>query len=76
MNRFVRGFLLFGCPQSQHRNLKNEFGFYGVFQGFRQAKWWFDFKLEPIFDTAPTASKNKARFKSGQSRLKNNYLAT
>jgi hypothetical protein len=25
------------------------------------------FKLEPIFDTAPVASKNKARFKSGQS---------
>jgi hypothetical protein len=24
-------------------------------------------KLEPIFDTAPAASKNKARFKSGQS---------
>ncbi len=37
---------------------------------------WLDFKLEPIFDTAPAASKNKARFKSGQSRLKNKHLAT
>jgi hypothetical protein len=54
--------------------------FYSVFQGFRQAKstcqWWFDFKLEPIFDTAAAASKNEARFKSGQSRLKNNHLVT
>ncbi len=39
-------------------------------------QWWFDFKLEPIFDTAPSASKNKARFKSGQSWLKNNHLVT
>ncbi len=46
------------------------FRWYSVFQ------WWFDFKLEPIFDTAPAASKNKARFKSGQSRLKNNHLTT
>jgi hypothetical protein len=41
-----------------------------VFQGFRQAKFangGFDFKLKPIFDTAPAASKNEARFKSGQS---------
>jgi hypothetical protein len=43
---------------------------YSVFQGFSKAKsanGGFDFKLEPIFDTAPAASKNKARFKSGQS---------
>jgi hypothetical protein len=26
-----------------------------------------DFKLEPIFATASAASKNRARFKSGQS---------
>jgi hypothetical protein len=37
---------------------------------------WFNFKLEPIFDTAPAASKNEARFKSGQSQLKNNHPAT
>jgi hypothetical protein len=30
-------------------------------------QWWFDFKLEPIFDTAPAASKNEACFKSCQS---------
>ncbi len=42
---------------------------YSVFQGFRQAKsaLCFDFKLEPIFDTALTASKNEAHCKSGQS---------
>ena len=54
-------------------------GSYSVFQGFRQAKsakGRFDFKLEPIFDTAPAASKNEACFKSGQCRLKNNHLAT
>jgi hypothetical protein len=50
-----------------------------VFQGFNKAKsanGGFDFKLEPIFDTAPAASKNKACFKSGQNQLKNNHLAT
>ena len=26
----------------------------------------FDFRLEPIFNTAPAASKNNAHFKSGQ----------
>ncbi len=48
-------------------NLKYTFS---VFQGLSKAKsayGGFDFKLEPIFDTAPAASKNKARFKSGQS---------
>jgi hypothetical protein len=30
-------------------------------------QWCFDFKLEPIFDTAQAASKNEACFKSGQS---------
>ncbi len=39
-------------------------------------QWWFDFKLEPIFDTGPAASKSEACFKSGQSRLENNHLAT
>jgi hypothetical protein len=44
--------------------------FYSVFQGFSKAKsdnGGSIFKLKPIFDTAPAASKNKARFKSGQS---------
>jgi hypothetical protein len=52
---------------------------YSVFQGFSKAKsanGGSIFKLELIFDTAPAASKNKARFKSGQSRLKNNHLTT
>jgi hypothetical protein len=41
-----------------------------VFQGFSEAKsangGSFS-KLKPIFDTAQAASKNEARFKSGQS---------
>jgi hypothetical protein len=52
---------------------------YSVFQGFSKAKYsngGFDFKLEPIFDTAPAASKNEACFKSAQSQLKNNHLST
>jgi hypothetical protein len=43
---------------------------YSVFRRFRQAKFaygGFNFKLEPIFATASAASKNGARFKSGQS---------
>jgi len=34
-------------------------------------EWWFDFGLEPIFNTAPAASKNTTRFKSGQNQPKN-----
>jgi hypothetical protein len=53
---------------------------YSVFHRFRESKfanqWWFDFKLEPVFDTAPATSKNEARIKSGQNRPKNNRLAT
>jgi hypothetical protein len=29
--------------------------------------WWFGFRLESIFNTVTVASKNDARFKSGQS---------
>ncbi len=46
---------------------------------FGQAKFAYggsDFKLEPIFATASAASKNGARFKSGQSWLENNRLGT
>jgi hypothetical protein len=51
--------------------------YYSVFHRFRQAKFANGgFKLEPIFDAAPAASKNEAGFKSDQSRLKNNHLAT
>ncbi len=28
-------------------------------------RWWFGFRLEPIFNTAPAASKNTAWLKSG-----------
>jgi len=28
--------------------------------------WWFDFKLQPIYATAPAALKNAAQFKSSQ----------
>jgi len=36
---------------------------YRAIHGFWQAKWWFGFRLEPIFTTAPAASKNNAQFK-------------
>jgi len=39
------------------------------------SQWWFNFRLKPIYDTAPTASKNTAQFKRGQNWLKNNHLA-
>jgi len=39
---------------------------YRVFHGFGQAKFPFGLRLEPIFNTAPAASKNNAQFKSGQ----------
>ncbi len=45
-------------------NFFNNF-FYSVFQGFRQAKSANDASMhDAIFDTAPAASKNEARFKS------------
>jgi len=28
--------------------------------------WWFGFRFEPIFTTAPAASKNSAQFESGK----------
>jgi len=36
--------------------------------------WWFGFKLEPIFYTAPTASKIMLASKVAQNRLKNIQL--
>jgi len=33
------------------------------------------FRLRPIFNTAPAASKNNAWFKSGQNQLENKQLA-
>jgi hypothetical protein len=38
--------------------------------------WWLDFKLEPIFSTAPATSKNNSHYKTSQNSLKNNHLAT
>ncbi len=35
---------------------------------------WFVFRLKPIFNIAPAASKNTAQFKSGHNWLKNNHL--
>ncbi len=35
-----------------------------------------DFRLEPIFNTAPDASKNNGCFKSGQNHHKNNHLTS
>ncbi len=36
---------------------------------------WLDFRREPIYTTAPAATKNDAQFKSGQNQLKNKQLA-
>jgi hypothetical protein len=36
--------------------------------------WWFDFRLETIFDTAPAASRNATHIQNGQKWLKNNHL--
>jgi len=30
------------------------------------SRWWFEFRLKPIFNTAPAASKNNVQFRSGQ----------
>ena len=38
--------------------------------------WWLGFRLEPMFDTASAASKNDACFKSGQSWVVNDHLAS
>jgi len=35
--------------------------------------WWFGFRLEPIFTTAPAALKNDAQFYNGQIQLENNH---
>ncbi len=42
--------------------------FYGEFHGFWQANFPMvvRFQAQPIFNTAPVASKNTAKFKSGQ----------
>jgi hypothetical protein len=45
------------------------------FTDLGKINWWFDLKHEPIFATAPVASKNDTRYKNGQNRLKNNHLA-
>jgi len=53
---------------------------YRVFHRFGQAKFpdggSIICKLEPIFNTAPAASKNAARFKSGRNQPKNNHLTS
>jgi len=35
------------------------------------SRGWFVFRLEPIFNTTPAASKNNAQFKSGQNQPNN-----
>jgi len=43
--------------------------YFRAFHRFGQAKFtdgWVNFRLEPIFNNAPAASKNTARFKSDQ----------
>jgi len=52
---------------------------YREFHRFWKAKFpdgGLIFRLEPIFNTAPAASKNTAQFKSGQNWPKNNHLAS
>ncbi len=49
---------------------------YRKFHRFEQAKFPDgDLIFKPIFNSAQAGSKNNARFKSGQNRLKNNHLA-
>ncbi len=70
---------------TNHNNTAHLNGFmmvmicYSVFHRFRQAKFAYGgliLSSSQFFATAPAASKNGARFKSGQSWLKNNCLAT
>ncbi len=46
--------------------------------GFLQVKFacGSDFKLEPIFASAPVASRNDACFKNGPNFILNNHLAS
>jgi len=39
-------------------------------------QWWFGFRLELIFNTAPVAPKNTAQFKNGQNQPQNSYFAS
>jgi len=39
------------------------------------SRWCFGFRLKPIFNTAPAACKNTARFKVVKIDQKNNHLA-
>jgi hypothetical protein len=43
--------------------------------GKQNYRWWFSFRHEQIFSTAPAASKNDAQFKRGQNLLKNKQPA-
>jgi hypothetical protein len=66
--------LAYTCPGDLIRKKR-----YSVFQGFRQAKSANGGSIlssSQFFDTTPAASKNEAHFKSGQSLLKNNHIAT
>jgi len=51
-----------------------------AFHRFMQAKFpdggLIKFRLEPMFNTAPAASKSTAQFKSDQNWPKNNHLAS
>ena len=38
----------------------------GIWTSLTWLTWWFGYRLEPIFTTAPTASRNDACFKSRQ----------
>jgi len=50
--------------------VSSSFILYRAFHWSGQAKF-LDVRLESIFNTAPAASKNNARFKRGQNQLKN-----
>jgi len=50
-----------------------------AFHGFREAKFAYGgsvFRLEPIFTTAPAASKNDAQFKKWSKSIQNNHRAS
>ena len=43
--------------------------FYSIFSQ-KICLWWFNFRLKPIYTTAPAAFKNDAQFKTGADAIK------
>jgi len=62
------------CGRERERGTTERFKDFGKLNLIRV--WWFNFRLDPIFNIAQAASKNYAQFKSGQNGLKNNHFVT